>query len=265
MTEISFSQMRQLIRLDMAAQWVFTQNKTSEGHKNFTPDPEVSGRYWNGDWTKPPIKKYAFIAHWSKHDGMLYVGRFSNAPTKPNKSGRIKIPMDFVTAYKVSDFSPELHTLMALLSKEIKGLGDQCTYWPSNPSSPKGERTQLNSADAFDDEVAIALADSGTARRKRLSQAPTKAQKVLTSVFRFLRNPDVVAEVLIRADGKCEQCLKRAPFKRKTDKTPYLEVHHIKQLAEDGLDEVKNAVALCPNCHRQSHFGLGWGLRRRPI
>ena len=44
-------------------------------------------------------------------------------------------------------------------------------------------------------------------------------------------------------------------FNRKKDNTPYLEVHHIIRLADDGDDSVENAIALCPNCHREAHFG----------
>jgi len=36
---------------------------------------------------------------------------------------------------------------------------------------------------------------------------------------------------------------------------PYLEVHHWTPLAEGGLDTIENAAALCPNCHKQAHFG----------
>ncbi|MGH8437576.1 MAG: HNH endonuclease [Pseudomonas sp.] len=33
------------------------------------------------------------------------------------------------------------------------------------------------------------------------------------------------------------------------------EVHHKVRLADGGLDTVENAIAVCPNCHRQAHFG----------
>jgi 5-methylcytosine-specific restriction protein A len=74
-------------------------------------------------------------------------------------------------------------------------------------------------------------------------------------IIGFVRNPDVVAEVRIRANGKCEVCKKAAPFLRRSDGTHYLEVHHVKQLANDGDDTVENALAVCPNCHREKHYG----------
>ncbi len=72
----------------------------------------------------------------------------------------------------------------------------------------------------------------------------------------YRRNPYVVVEVLERAKGICERCEIPAPFTRATDKTPYLEVHHKIHLAHDGDDTVENAIALCPNCHRELHFGI---------
>ena len=107
----------------------------------------------------------------------------------------------------------------------------------------------------FDALVAQSSRLSSNERRQRLAHAgkkPTRVQVVSTA---FLRNPDVVAEVLTRANGVCEKCKQKAPFNRATDGTPYLEVHHRIRLAEDGDDTVENAIALCPNCHRQAHYG----------
>ncbi|MFL9918022.1 HNH endonuclease signature motif containing protein [Paraburkholderia fungorum] len=64
-------------------------------------------------------------------------------------------------------------------------------------------------------------------------------------------------EVLLRADGTCEGCGQSAPFQR-ADGTPYLEVHHRRRLADGGEDTVENAIALCPNCHRERHCGINY-------
>ncbi len=94
-----------------------------------------------------------------------------------------------------------------------------------------------------------------SARQKRLEHAPKVPSTRQKTVTVFVRNPDVVAEALYQAAGVCGKCSHDAPFIRKLDKTPYLEVHHIKPLAEGGEDTVENAIALCPNCHRQAHHG----------
>lgn len=76
----------------------------------------------------------------------------------------------------------------------------------------------------------------------------------VTDVTQFRRDPAVKAWVLQQANGRCECCGDLAPF-RGSDGLPYLEVHHVRQLAAGGSDTVENAVAVCPNCHRELHYG----------
>ena len=78
--------------------------------------------------------------------------------------------------------------------------------------------------------------------------------RVTNTIERFVRSPAVKAWVLLAANGHCENCGLPAPFVQE-DGTPFLEVHHIKPLAEGGSDTVTNAVAICPNCHRRFHYG----------
>lgn len=79
-------------------------------------------------------------------------------------------------------------------------------------------------------------------------------QKSEVISYEFIRNQGVVDWVKVQSNGKCESCLLDAPF-RDTKGMPYLEVHHVKTLAEGGSDTITNAVALCPNCHRELHIG----------
>lgn len=111
-------------------------------------------------------------------------------------------------------------------------------------------------ATLFNEAVQDSLQDTSAGRKARLKDAAKIPTKVPVITYAFVRNPDVVAEVLLRANGICERCGKDAPFKRKKDSQPYLEVHHKMQLAKGGEDTVENALGLCPNCHRYSHFGL---------
>ena len=97
---------------------------------------------------------------------------------------------------------------------------------------------------------------SATARNQRLAAAPRFPTRSIIKTIIFDRNPDVVVAVLLRANGICEGCHRKAPFIRGSDNTPYLEVHHRVHLACGGEDTIKNAEALCPNCHRQRHFGI---------
>jgi len=115
--------------------------------------------------------------------------------------------------------------------------------------------SQDNYESAFDQQVQRSLESNSLDRKKRLEKASRKPTKFLGIVSLYKRNPDVVAEVLARAGDKCEACGGKAPFNRRTDGSPFLEVHHKMFLSAGGEDTVDNAVAICPNCHREKHFG----------
>jgi hypothetical protein len=59
--------------------------------------------------------------------------------------------------------------------------------------------------------------------------------------------------VLLRADGRCEGCLAPSPF-RGTDGRPFLEAHHTTRVADDGPDDPRSVIGICPNCHRRAHL-----------
>lgn len=122
----------------------------------------------------------------------------------------------------------------------------------------RGRRHEIDFASLqvdFEQEVREASSDSRTARRARLKISPKLPEKVTVFAEAYIRNPDVVAEVLDLAQGKCQGCGASAPFARRSDGSPYLEVHHRVRLADGGEDTVENAIALCPNCHREMHYG----------
>ena len=110
--------------------------------------------------------------------------------------------------------------------------------------------------DEFDESVQESLLSSPEERQMRIDGADEIPSSRITTVKVYNRNADVVASVLIRANGICESCGNQAPFIRRKDNTPYLEVHHKIKLADGGKDTVGNAEALCPNCHREAHFGI---------
>lgn len=70
----------------------------------------------------------------------------------------------------------------------------------------------------------------------------------------FKRSPVVRGNVLIRSSGKCEYCGKLG-FKMSKNRI-YIETHHIQQLSEKGRDIESNVAALCPEHHREAHYGL---------
>lgn len=91
---------------------------------------------------------------------------------------------------------------------------------------------------------------------------PSSGKKVESKTARFVRDPNVIAWVLTTAGGVCEACDIPAPFVRE-DGEPYLEVHHVRPLAEGGPDSADNAVGVCPTCHRRFHHGADKDCYRR--
>lgn len=83
------------------------------------------------------------------------------------------------------------------------------------------------------------------------NRSPTSTSFEITQ---YKRDAAVKAWVLQQANGRCESCGLPAPFNG-SDGQPFLEVHHVRQLADNGSDTVTNTVALCPNCHREAHYG----------
>lgn len=116
---------------------------------------------------------------------------------------------------------------------------------------------KLPAAPMTSDDITAAVI--GRASRQtvldRAKRAKGKPARKLVTRNDFVRNPYVVVAALHRSGGKCEMpgC-SRSLFFRDND-APYLEVHHIVPLAENGADTLANAAALCPHCHRELHLG----------
>ncbi|MGY2175685.1 HNH endonuclease [Pseudomonas azotoformans] len=123
-------------------------------------------------------------------------------------------------------------------------------------------RQALAAQGVFESDDAAQTADEQTLIRRasKLQQQPfpklpdgiAQPQKVSTVSTAFVRDPKVRAWVLKEVKGICEGCGSNAPFE--VDGLPFLEVHHVKHLAQKGSDRITNAVALCPNCHQRCHW-----------
>ena len=78
-------------------------------------------------------------------------------------------------------------------------------------------------------------------------------QRRESTSFVYSRSRAVRDAALARAGGVCELCGKRGFVTRAG--TVFLETHHVVPLNEDGVDSEQNVAALCPNHHREAHFG----------
>ncbi len=98
------------------------------------------------------------------------------------------------------------------------------------------------------DDIEVLRRRATDASRSRVTS------QISTTVYRA-RSDLVSAYARSRADGTCEKCGCSAPFVSLSGE-PFLEVHHILRLADDGPDDIFHVAAICPNCHREAHYGV---------
>jgi HNH endonuclease len=230
--EVTLEELKKILRDEQRQQdqsrWLFTQNKGDR--TNFEYD-NAAKLWWTGDWRGTP-QDTEMIAHWIKNERTLFFGWRAGASVfvkRDSKNGyaRYKTPMKLKAVYAVADDVGVSYE--KLLNPEGTANGPQTyVYWP-RLSPPKG----------------------------------ALVPKITTvTIDQYARSSAVRSWVLNRAEGSCECCEHDAPFIDQFG-VPYLEVHHIRQLANGGSDRVSNAVALCPNCHREIHQGLRKDALRR--
>ncbi|MBO1077247.1 HNH endonuclease [Roseomonas marmotae] len=96
-----------------------------------------------------------------------------------------------------------------------------------------------------------------SALRKAAQQAGTEAprQHVGQAIATYFRRAAAVRDYArARANGVCECCDQPAPFTSASGE-PFLEVHHLHRLSDGGPDKLDAVAAICPNCHREMHYG----------
>ncbi|KYZ86779.1 hypothetical protein A3Q32_15980 [Alcanivorax sp. KX64203] len=89
-------------------------------------------------------------------------------------------------------------------------------------------------------------------RDAALPKAVSTAEPQARMQVAYYRAEAIRRYALARANGHCEGCTQAAPFS--SAQGPYLECHHLHRVADGGPDHPENVVALCPNCHRRTHY-----------
>ncbi len=191
---------------------------------------------------------------------------------KNKKTGKIKFDENHqVNSAIIKSNNIPIYLFIKLKKNEYKFVGNyEYVTWIEEKDGSKWFELKRNPIFEYKEEIDIDMYNtefeneisrisnlSNEEREKEKRKFQNKKPKKITiKSTSYIRNPYVVVEALERANGVCEKCKKEAPFIRKSDNSPYLEVHHIKPLSEDGEDSVENVLALCPNCHRELHFGI---------
>lgn len=162
-------------------------------------------------------------------------GNETGSPLLGPTLGWVRVPVDRLDKLTDSD-----------LEKALRAAGEEFAELPTSNVEP----VLCDSPESLEHE-ASKLFREATLGKPSGQAAPARQEG---STEQFVRDAAVVAYVLRDAGGNCECCVQPAPF-TKPNGLPYLEVHHVKQLASGGSDRISNAVAVCPNCHRELHHG----------
>lgn len=113
-------------------------------------------------------------------------------------------------------------------------------------------RAPATRGDARRSDTRLASRATALACSTALGQAHPEQRQVTSTGHQ--RDAALVAWVLRRAAGRCECCGQPAPSIAKYG-APFLEMHHVQPLSGGGEDTPANTAAICPNCHREAHYG----------
>ena len=211
----------------------------------------------NSDWTEVEIQAAvdAYLSMLSREQAGQAINKaHENRVLREGAlAGRTKSSVEF-RMQNISTVLDELKRDRIKGYKPAKNVGPRVT---------KIIREALNAPGPITPEDLVPTADEATLEQRalKLERRPIefepkgieKPQQTQSSGKSFVRDPGVRAWVRQQAKGLCEGCGEPAPFEKSGQ--PFLEVHHVKPLSVGGTDTVDNTQALCPNCHRESHFG----------
>ena len=93
-------------------------------------------------------------------------------------------------------------------------------------------------------------------------------KRIITTTTLERYSKVVVAQRLLKSEGKCEKCGKKSPYYKETKGVGFLQIHYINPIENGGKDDVDNTIALCPNCKREAEierdYSLNnWGINNR--
>jgi hypothetical protein len=103
------------------------------------------------------------------------------------------------------------------------------------------------------DDTFLAEANIDELRKVALLKAHGSLPPKNRAAIYRAKAPAIRRYVLIRANGRCEGCSAAAPFLG-ADGKPFLETHHTTRVADDGPDDPRTVIGICPNCHRRAHY-----------
>lgn len=146
-------------------------------------------------------------------------------------SGMVNIPDSMLSRYENGIIDPPI--------SKLKLIADALNVTVDDLISPDVSRDVDYQAGSFTIET-----------QKMSINDFSNRMSAYASSFQFA---ELEKKVKKNADGKCELCGKPAPFDDLSG-SPYLEVFYLQKYSILNSNPIKNAVALCPNCHAKLEY-----------
>lgn len=211
------------------------------------------GGEWSTDELEASVEAYLWMLDQEKaghaYNKMRVNNELRNGPLRLRTKSSVEFRMQNISATleelcleRIKDYKPAKNVGAKVKDRIRSVLAEKGVYSPDD-YAPAVNESEL-------DHKVLKLASTVAYGIPRGTDAPMQvnAQRQV-----YARDPLVKLWVLRNANGHCEGCGQPAPFTTDIG-LPFLEIHHVRPLAEHGSDKHTNAVALCPNCHRRCHL-----------
>ena len=129
---------------------------------------------------------------------------------------------------------------------------------------PKGYVKDPDACDEKNKNDIIAASAEKFSPVHDFTDTPAKKTKVsyMDGKKYYPRDPKNSKQAIALAENRCEYDNSHKSFIKKSNKTTYMEAHHIipmsaqgKRFIKSGLDVPANIVSLCSECHNRIHYG----------
>lgn len=201
---------------------------------------------------KPPIGNKAYIVGWYRDarvfrrkrpggvGGYRTVCAIENATLIPEEFRDFEVPRSQSKIGQALGFGYGQSSVWYADKDTDEFLKNVQMYIDTYDSNIGSNGRSSKPSDAIDDLDSFILGNDN----------PTRSTYTTQYIVRDNRIRRVVVE---RAKGRCEHCGELGfPM---LNGGHFVEAHHIISLAKQGPDTLDNVIALCPNHHREAHFG----------
>ncbi|MFW3427460.1 HNH endonuclease [Aliarcobacter butzleri] len=207
------------------------------------------------------VKEFSYLLFATHDEGLSLVDSINNILS--SRDGRFNFPGNIPLKYKDSKFTAYFESI-GILEKE--GVNYKI---PSIIYNQYGNR--ISEMSIYNEENVFTQLEQNEDNNNILDIRINNPELLLnlnnripeieerTPQIRYKTNNRIKRTCLENAEYKCTFNINHETFINK-ENTPFVEAHHLIPMSmqtrfTQNLDRLENLISLCPNCHRQIHYG----------